>query len=89
MGAGAHTDYGLLTLLFQDHVGGLQVKDKNDEWADVTPIEEAIVVNSGDMLERWSNDRFKSTVHRVQPKLGHQERLSIAMFFDPDIMLPY
>lgn len=84
MGAGAHTDYGLLTLLFQDSVGGLQVKDKSDQWQNVTPVEQGIVVNSGDLLERWTNNRYQSTLHRVVPISGQSDRLSIAVFIDPD-----
>lgn len=84
LGAGAHTDYGLMTLLFQDRVGGLQVQDKNGEWIDVAPQADAVIINSGDLLERWTNGHYKSTLHRVQPKINDQPRLSIAMFIDPD-----
>jgi len=84
LGAGAHTDYGLLTLLFQDQVGGLQALDKQQQWIDVPPVSGAIVINSGDLLELWTNGRYRSTLHRVQPKIGGAERLSIAMFIDPD-----
>ncbi len=84
LGAGAHTDYGLITLLFQDDVGGLQVLDKQQQWIDVPPVAGGIVINSGDLLELWTNGRYKSTLHRVQPKIGASERLSIAMFIDPD-----
>jgi isopenicillin N synthase-like dioxygenase len=84
MGAGAHTDYGLTTLLFQDQVGGLQVRDKQGTWLDVPPLQDAIVINSGDLLEIWTNGRYTSTEHRVLPQIGGQQRLSIAMFIDPD-----
>lgn len=84
MGAGAHTDYGLLTLLFQDRVGGLQVINQNNSWQAVPPVDESIVINSGDLLERWTNGRYKSTEHRVVRKTGDLDRLSIAMFIDPD-----
>jgi isopenicillin N synthase-like dioxygenase len=84
MGAGAHTDYGFMTLLFQNGVGGLQVIDKSGAWIDVPPRTDAVVVNSGDMLERWTNGKYKSTMHRVIAKTGHRDRLSIAMFIDPD-----
>ena len=84
LGAGAHTDYGLLTLLFQDTVGGLQVLDAQDRWQSVAPVPGTIVVNSGDMLERWSNGRYQSTLHRVQPVTGARDRFSIALFLDPD-----
>jgi len=88
MGAGAHTDYGLLTLLFQDDVGGLEVLDMNDDWQPVDYVESAIVINSGDLLERWTNGRYRSTLHRVRPKIGDRDRYSIAMFVDPDSATP-
>lgn len=84
LGAGAHTDYGLLTLLFQNGVEGLEVLNLEDQWQPVRCIDDAVVINSGDLLERWSNGRYRSTLHRVQPKIGARERLSIAMFVDPD-----
>ena len=64
--AGAHSDYGTLTLLRQDDApGGLQVRDVAGEWHDVPPAEGAYVVNVGDALERWTNDAWRSTLHRV------------------------
>lgn len=84
MGAGAHTDYGFLTLLFQRDVGGLQVIDKTGDWIDVPPRADAVVVNSGDLLECWTNGRYRSTMHRVVPKNGDHPRYSIAVFIDPD-----
>lgn len=67
MRAGAHTDFGSLTFLFQDDRGGLQVEKPGTAglFIDVKPLEGAIVVNSGDLLARWSNDLVRSTVHRV------------------------
>ncbi|KAF3442978.1 hypothetical protein FNV43_RR16896 [Rhamnella rubrinervis] len=84
-GAGAHSDYGLITLLATDGILGLQIcKDKNAKpqiWEFVPPLKGAFIVNLGDMLERWSNCIFKSTLHRV---LGNgQERYSIAYFVEP------
>ncbi|KAJ1393553.1 Oxoglutarate/iron-dependent dioxygenase [Sesbania bispinosa] len=84
-GAGAHSDYGLITLLATDDVPGLQIcKDKDAKpqiWEDVAPMKGAFIVNLGDMLERWSNCVFKSTLHRV---IGiGQERYSIAYFLEP------
>ncbi|XP_074280916.1 kihadalactone A synthase LFS isoform X2 [Silene latifolia] len=84
-GAGAHSDYGLITLLATDDVVGLQIcKDwdaKPQIWENVPPVKGAFIVNLGDMLERWSNGVFKSTMHRV---LGNgQERYSIPYFVEP------
>lgn len=62
----AHTDFGTLTLLVQDTVGGLKVKRKDGTWIDVKPVEDSIIVNVGDMLMRWSNDRLKATLHKVE-----------------------
>ena len=62
---GEHSDYGSITLLFQDDRGGLQVRSPNGKFVDATPIEDTIVVNAGDLLARWSNDTIKSTIHRV------------------------
>ncbi len=88
LGAGAHTDYGLITLLFQDAAGGLQVQTKSSEWINVDYVPKAIVINCGDLLELWTNGRYRSTPHRVQPKISGQERFSMALFVDPDTETP-
>jgi isopenicillin N synthase-like dioxygenase len=85
-GVGEHTDYGLLTLLAQDRHGGLQVKTPSG-WIEAPPIEGALVCNIGDMLERLTGGRFKSTPHRVRNVSGH-DRLSFPLFFDPDFTAP-
>ncbi|KAI0005240.1 thymine dioxygenase [Xylariaceae sp. FL0662B] len=63
----AHSDWGTITMLFQDRCGGLQVEDPNKpgSFIDATPMKNALVVNVGDLLMRWSNDLLKSTLHRV------------------------
>ena len=86
-GVAPHTDYGVITLLRQDDAGGLQVATRRGEWVTAHPIEGTLVINSGDLLGRWTNDRFKSNPHRVVNSSG-RERLSIAMFVDPDYGTP-
>eukprot|EP00850_Spirogloea_muscicola_P004254 SM000018S03619 [mRNA] locus=s18:296361:299706:+ [translate_table: standard] len=85
-GAGAHTDYGMLTLLLTDDVSGLQICKEKAEvpqlWEDVKPLPGALIVNLGDMLERWTNNRFRSTLHRVVNP--GKERYSIPFFFEPN-----
>jgi len=84
MGAGAHTDYGAVTLLFQDAIGGLQLRDRDGSWLDVTPVPGAVNINTGDLMCHWSNGRYPSTEHRVLPRITHGDRYSIAFFTDPD-----
>ena len=82
-GAAEHTDYGAITILWQDEVGGLQVKNRSGQWIEAVPITNTFVINIGDMLERWSNHLFVSTPHRVMNRSG-RERYSIPVFYDPD-----
>jgi isopenicillin N synthase-like dioxygenase len=84
-GAHPHTDYGFLTILAQGDIGGLQVQRHDGSWIDATPIPGTFVVNVGDMLARWTNDRFNSTPHRVIPPAQSVDRYSMAMFFDPNV----
>ncbi|WP_232281096.1 isopenicillin N synthase family dioxygenase [Novosphingobium nitrogenifigens] len=82
-GVAPHTDYGCITLLWQDDVGGLEVLDRQGRWIDAPPIPGTLVINIGDLLQRWSNNRYFSNQHRVTNRSG-RERLSIATFYDPD-----
>ncbi|KAG6525611.1 hypothetical protein ZIOFF_015573 [Zingiber officinale] len=79
IGTSAHSDSGFLTVLLQDHIGGLQVFH-NDKWVEVPPIPGALVINIADLLQLISNDRFKSVEHRVVAK-REGPRISIACFF--------
>lgn len=82
-GVGPHTDYGCLTLLWQDSIGGLEVQTVGGEWVTAHPIPGTLVINVGDLLARWSNDKFVSTPHRVVNRKG-VERHSMVLAFDPD-----
>jgi isopenicillin N synthase-like dioxygenase len=84
--AGAHTDYGLLTILHQDTVGGLEVVDNTGAWVAVPSIPGAYVINIGDLMARWTNDRWRSTMHRVvNPVAGAASaarRQSVPFFYN-------
>jgi isopenicillin N synthase-like dioxygenase len=87
--AGAHTDYGTVTILRPgDTVGGLQVADANGNWHDVPVISHSFIINQGDMMARWTNDRWVSTLHRVvnppEEAMGGNRRLSIVFFHTPN-----
>jgi isopenicillin N synthase-like dioxygenase len=82
-GAGAHTDYGNLTLLVQDATGGLEVRKRDGGWTVVPPVAGTFVCNIGDCLMRWTNDVYVSNAHRVVNRSG-RERYSVAYFGDPN-----
>ena len=82
-GVGPHTDYGFITILWQDTVGGLEVLNTARRWVPAPPVPNSFVINIGDLLARWSNDRFASTPHRVVNRSG-RERYSMPVFFDPN-----
>ncbi|KAI7849432.1 hypothetical protein BDC45DRAFT_520758 [Circinella umbellata] len=84
--AGAHSDYGSITLLFQKDVPGLEVKASRTEWISAPLIENSILVNVGDQLQEWTNGLFKSTLHRVTflPEHAHVDRYSMPVFIHPE-----
>lgn len=83
IGIGAHTDYGNLTILAQDDVGGLQVMNRDGNWVDGTPIRGAFVINIGDLIQKMTNDVYLANMHRVYNTSG-RERYSIPFFIDAD-----
>ena len=82
--AGEHTDYGSLTILYSlNSIDGLQVKYENN-WIDVPDTENSFIINIGDLMARWTNDRWSSTLHRVVPKNYSGSRKTLAFFHQPD-----
>jgi len=83
---GAHTDYGIVTVLWAEPVAGLQIVGPDGSWIDVIPAEGALVINLGDLTAQWTNDQWRSTVHRVVPPMGDGRgpavRRSAAFFLD-------
>jgi isopenicillin N synthase-like dioxygenase len=85
--AGAHSDYGSITLLFQDRVGGLEVQARSGEWILAPAIPDTVVVNTGDLMQRWTNHVFCSTKHRVMIPTDERitrSRYSVAFFCHPN-----
>ena len=82
LGAGAHTDWGWMTLLVQDALGGLEVETATGDWVRVDPIPGTFVVNLGDLLARWTNGQYHSSLHRVMNNCSGQNRHSIVLFYN-------
>ncbi len=85
MRMGAHTDYGIFTTLLADPIAGLQIVGPDGEWIDVVPEPDAVVINIGDALAMWTNDKWRSTLHRVVPPAdtdGPVLRRSFPFFHD-------
>ena len=85
-GSAPHTDFGCLTILVQDDIGGLQVQSPEGHWLDVPKMKNSFVVNVGDMLHRMTNGLLRSTPHRVINRSG-RERYSCPFFYDPHVSL--
>ncbi len=81
-GIGEHIDYGFVTILAQDEVGGLEVRNASGEWIAAPDVPGTFIVNIGHMVQRWTNDRYQATWHRVRSP-REKERLSIPFFYSP------
>ncbi|GMN41020.1 hypothetical protein TIFTF001_010257 [Ficus carica] len=79
-GLGMHTDMSCITIVYQDQIGGLQVRSKEGNWLDINPCEETLLVNIGDLMQAWSNGRLRSSEHRVVLK-RFANRFSLAFFW--------
>ena len=82
-GVAPHTDYGMITLLWQDPIGGLELRTRSGDWILAPYIDNTLIINLGDLFRRWTNDIYVSNPHRVVNRTG-QERYSIPMFFNLD-----
>jgi isopenicillin N synthase-like dioxygenase len=83
-GINPHTDYGFFTILAQDEVGGLEIRNVDGTWLPAPSLPGTLIVNIADALARWTNGVFNSTPHRVINKANDRSRYSVAMFFDPN-----
>ena len=82
-GIGAHIDYGFLTILAQDEVGGLEVQNADGEWIAAPYIPGSFVINIGHMIQRWTNDFYQATLHRVRSS-HTKDRYSLPFFYEPN-----
>lgn len=81
--SGPHTDHGIVTILWQDSLGGLEVLGKDGNWISVTPLRGSYIINIGELMKRWTNGRYKATVHRVV-HLQNKPRYSMPLFCNPN-----
>lgn len=85
LGAGAHTDWGGITLLAQDDIGGLEVQNAAGEWLSAPPVPGTYVINLGDLMARWTNGLYHSNAHRVlNNNSSGRDRYSVPVFYSPD-----
>lgn len=83
-GVGKHSDYGFITILYQDGSGGLEVELANSTWVDAAPVKNSFVINLGDSLEHATGGLIRATPHRVKPRIdANSGRISMPFFFDP------